>query len=186
MATHVDATSDKDPVIVISRVFDAPRELVWRMLTATGTDDPLGGLLVGYATMIVALTTVFLGIKHYRDKVLGGAIKFLPAFGVGIGISTVACILYAIGWEISIANSSCDFTSWYSNYMVDEAKARGASAVELQKVIVDAKDFAEMYKNPFYRIPLTFVEMFPVGLLISLISAAVLRNSRVLPSGAAR
>jgi hypothetical protein len=39
-----------------------------------------------------------------------------------------------------------------------------------------------MYSNPLYRLPITFVEMFPVGVLISLISAAVLRNSRVLPA----
>jgi hypothetical protein len=33
---------------------------------------------------------------------------------------------------------------------------------------------------------ITFIEIFPVGVLISLISAAVLRNSRVLPARAAK
>jgi uncharacterized protein YndB with AHSA1/START domain len=33
MATHIDATSDKDPVIVMSRIFNAPRDLVWQACT---------------------------------------------------------------------------------------------------------------------------------------------------------
>ena len=40
------------------------------------------------------------------------------------------------------------------------------------------------YANPLFRLPITFVEMFPIGVLISLVSAAVLRNSRFLPARA--
>ena len=159
--------------------------MLWRMLTADpNSTDPLGGMLVGYLTMLVALTAVFLGIKHYRDKVLGGAIRFLPAFGLGLGISAVACVLYVIAWEISMAYSDFDFIAWYSNYMIEAAKAKGASAEQLAKAAADARDFADSYANPMVRIPFTFIEMFPVGVLVSLISAAVLKNSRVLPARA--
>jgi hypothetical protein len=160
--------------------------MVWRMLTVdANATDPLGGMLVGYLTMLVALTAVFLGIKHYRDKVLGGAIRFLPAFGLGLGISAVACVLYVVAWEISMAYSDFDFIAWYSNYMIDAAKAKGASSEQLAKAAADAKAFADSYRDPMVRIPFTFIEMFPVGLLVSLISALVLRNSRVLPARAA-
>lgn len=157
--------------------------MVWRMLTVeANATDPLGGMLVGYLTMLVALTAVFLGIKHYRDKALGGAIRFLPAFGLGLGISAVACVLYVVAWEISMAYSDFDFIAWYSNYMIDAAKAKGASPEQLAKAAADAKAFADSYRDPMVRIPFTFIEMFPVGLLVSLISALVLRNSRVLPA----
>jgi hypothetical protein len=157
--------------------------MLWRMLTADAQGgDPLGGIIVGYLTMLVALTAVFLGVKQYRDKVKGGVIKFLPAFGVGLGISTVACLLYVIGWEISMAFSDFDFMAWYSNQMVEEARSRGASPEEIAKVAAEMKSFATSYANPLFRMPMTFVEMFPVGLLVSLISAAVLRNSRILPA----
>jgi hypothetical protein len=160
--------------------------MVWRMLSLDAADstDPLGGMLLGYLTMLVALTAVFLGIKAYRDKVLGGAIKFLPAFGLGLAISAVASLFYVIGWEISMAYSEFDFTQYYTNYLVESARAKGASAQEIAKATADAKAFAISYANPLIRIPLTFVEMFPVGILVSLISAAILRNSRVLPSRA--
>jgi hypothetical protein len=143
------------------------------------------GVFIGYLTMIVALTAVFIGVKHYRDKVLGGAIRFLPALLVGLGISAVASLIYAIAWEISLAFSGFDIAEWYAKWVVDEARAKGTTGAELQKVMADAQGFVESYKNPLYRVPMTFIEMFPVGVLISLISAAVLRNSRVLPARSA-
>jgi hypothetical protein len=151
-------------------------------LDAGDSHDPLGGMVVGYLTMLVALTTVFLGTKHYRDKFLGGAIRFMPALGMGLAISTVACVLYVIGWEISMAYSEFDFAAFYTNYMVEGAKAQGGSAEDLAKSVAEAQSFAESYQNPLVRMPMTFVEMFPVGVLVSLISAMVLRNSRVLPA----
>jgi hypothetical protein len=158
--------------------------MVWLMLTLTPEQAPRDGALYGYLTMIVALTAVFLGIKHYRDKALGGAIRFLPAFGVGLGISAVASVLYVIGWEISLAYSGFDFASSYSKAVVEAARAKGASPEELQKVIADTGQFVKNYANPLYRLPITFIEMFPVGVVISLISAALLRNSRFLPARA--
>jgi Protein of unknown function (DUF4199) len=145
---------------------------------------PENGMLYGYLTMIVGLTAVFLGVKHYRDKVLGGAIKFGPALLVGLGISAVASLLYVIAWELTLALSELDFADSYATAMVEAARAKGASPAELEKAVADAADFVEAYRNPLYRIPITFVEMFPVGVLISLISAGLLRNSRLLPARA--
>jgi len=158
--------------------------MVWAMLTAKPGEMPLPGMLVSYLIMLVALTAVFLGIKRYRDKVLGGAIRFLPAFGLGLGITTVACVIYVIGWEFSSAYSSFDFVPFYKNVMIESVRAKNPTPAELSKAIADAESFATMYANPWYRMPLTFIEMFPVGVLVSLISAAVLRNSRVLPARA--
>jgi hypothetical protein len=158
--------------------------MVWMVIRLPPQTMPDGGVVYGYLTMIVALTAVFLGVRHYRDKVLGGAIKFGPALLVGLGISAVASIMYVIGWEIALAWSGLDFADTYAKSMVEAAQAKGASAAEIQQAIADAESFATMYNNPLYRMPITFVEMFPVGVLISLISAALLRNSRLLPARA--
>jgi hypothetical protein len=156
--------------------------MLWQWLGLKPGGSPPESLLLGYTIMLVALTVVFLGIKQYRDKFKGGVVKFLPAFGVGLAISVVACVFYALGWEIVTAYGSFDFTAFWSKHLIDEAKAAGKSGAELQGVIEQANAFAESYRKPWVRIPLTFAEMFPVGLLVSLISAAVLRNSRILPA----
>jgi Protein of unknown function (DUF4199) len=154
------------------------------MMILTPATAPKNGAVYGYLTMIVALTTVFLGIKHYRDKMLGGAIKFGPALLVGLGISAVASFVYVIGWEISIAVTGFDYGASYSRMMLAAARAKGASPAELQKVAAAAASFARMYAHAPYRMAVTFVEMFPVGVLISLISAGLLRDSRLLPARA--
>ncbi len=157
--------------------------MLWLMLTVKpGDGNPLGGMLIGYLTMLVALTAVFLGVKHYRDQKLGGVIRFLPAFGVGLGISVVASVLYVAAWEISSAFSSFDFAQWWADYMVESVKAKGGSAADLAQAATEAQEFKEMYANPWFRMPMVFVEMFPVGVLVSLISALLLRNSRFLPA----
>jgi hypothetical protein len=158
--------------------------MVGMMMMATPGASFENGALYGYLTMIAALTAVFLGIKHYRDKVLGGVIKFLPAFLVGLGISAVASLIYVLGWELSLVLSNFDFAATYSKSMVDAVRARGGSEAEVQQAIADADAFVQMYSNPVYRMGITFVEMFPVGVLISLLSAALLRNSRLLPARA--
>jgi len=66
--------------------------------------------------------------------------------------------------------------------MFDAARAKGASAEELARASAQAQDFLRSYANPFFRLPMTFLEMFPVGILASLISAGLLRNARFLPA----
>jgi hypothetical protein len=160
--------------------------MLWQWLPLKDGDHPPGGMLAGYAVMLVALTTVFLGVKQYRDTKLGGVIRFLPALGVGLAISTVACLFYVAAWEIVTAFGKFDFNTWYLNSTIEAAKARNASPAELEQAVAAAKSFAESYAKPWVRIPITFVEMFPVGVLISLFSAALLRNSRFLPARAGK
>jgi hypothetical protein len=151
--------------------------------TFTLTEDtvPENAALYGYLSMLLAFTMVFVGVKHYRDKVLGGVIRFLPALGVGLGISAVASLFWVVGWEITLA-TGFDFGTAYLDSLVAAAEARGAPAAEIEQIRVETAEFLSRYANPLFRLPITFVEMFPIGVLISLISAALLRNSRFLPA----
>lgn len=161
--------------------------LLWGMLTfdVNSGQMPENGALIGYATILVALTGVFLGVKHYRDKVKGGVIKFVPALSVGLGISAVASLGWVVAWEISLAMTKFDFVAAYYGAMIEQAQADGATAEKIAQMRTEQEGFASMYANPVIRMGITFVEMFPIGVVISLISAALLRNSRFLPARAA-
>ena len=158
--------------------------MVVSMLTMSKDAVPENAALYGYLTMLLAFTMVFVGIKHYRDKVLGGVIRFLPALGMGLAISAVASLFWVVGWEITLA-SGFDFGNAYMDSVVAAAQARGAPAAEIEQIRAETAQFLSMYANPLFRLPITFVEMFPIGALISLISAAMLRNSRFLPARSA-
>lgn len=158
--------------------------MVAGMLIWGGEDAPTLGAVFGYASMLVALTGVFLGVKQYRDRHLGGVIKFLPALGVGLAISAVASMGWVIGWEISLAATDFDFVTVYREMQIEQARADGASQAEIDRIIADSAAFGEMYAKPLNRMAITFVEMFPIGVLVSLVSAALLRNDRFLPARA--
>ena len=153
--------------------------LVTMMATPPGA-IPENSALYGYLSMLLAFTMVFVGIKHYRDKVCGGVIRFLPALGVGLGISAVASLFWVVGWEITLA-TGFDFGSAYMDSVVAAAQGRGASAAEIERIRAETAEALALYAYPLSRLALTFIEMFPLGVLISLVSAALLRNSRFLP-----
>jgi hypothetical protein len=138
----------------------------------------------GYSLMILALSMIFIGVKRYRDKVRGGVIKFLPAFLLGLGISAVAGFVYVIGWELTLAMTNYSFASEYAASALAAAEAKGVSPAELETMRAQYAEFERMYADPLFRLPMTFIEIFPVGLINALNAAALLRNPRFLPARA--
>ena len=145
---------------------------------------PVTGMIIGYTSMLVALSFVFMGVKHHRDTAGGGIISFWPAFGLGLAISLVAGLFYVLAWETALAVSGMDFAAEWSQQMIADAQARGDSPEAIAKIRADMAQFARDYANPLYRMPMTLSEILPVGVLVSLVSAALLRNSRFLPARA--
>ena len=138
------------------------------------------GMVVGYTTMLIALSAGFVGIKRHRDVDRGGVIGFWPALGVGLGISFIAGIFYVAAWEAVQSMMHMDFASSYAQAIIASQKAKGASAEALAKLTTEMEAFKVQYANPMYRLPMTFAEIFPIGVLVSLVSAGLLRNSRFL------
>jgi hypothetical protein len=148
------------------------------MLTLPADGHMNHSMLLGYTLMIVAFSMVYVGVRQYRDRTLGGAIGFGRALLLGLGISTLASLIYVIGWEICMAFSKYDFIAAYSKFMLDDARSHGAGPAQMQQAATQAADFARVYRNPLYRAAFTFIEIFPVGILVSLVSAAVLRSRK--------
>ena len=140
------------------------------------------GMAIGYTSMLIALSAIFVGVKRYRDEALGGVIRFWPAFAMGLGISFVAGVFYVLAWEGALAVTGMDYGAEYAGHLIEQRKAAGATAAELAKYIAEMERFKTQYANPLFRMPMTFTEIFPVGVLVSLVSALVLRNPRALPA----
>ena len=66
--------------------------------------------------------------------------------------------------------------------MIAAQKAKGVDAAALAKLTAEMEAFKVQYADPMFRLPVTFSEIFPVGVLVSLVSARVLRDPRVLPA----
>ena len=135
-----------------------------------------GQAWLGLLVMFIAFSTIFVAIKQYRDETLGGVISFAIALLLGLGISAIAGVVYVAIWELYLALTDYAFIEFYATSIVEARNLGGASESELGEVAAKAEQFRAQYSNPLYRLPVTFLEVFPAGLLVSLGSAAVLRN----------
>ncbi|WP_436516006.1 DUF4199 domain-containing protein [Ekhidna sp. To15] len=139
-------------------------------------DDPDFGMaeVLGYAIMIAALSAVFLGIKKIRDE--KGAISFKEAFFNGLGITLVASVIYVIGWMIYMPNFAPDFVDKYRASQIELIEQSDIAEEEKMKEINEMDDWMESYKKPHVMIAMTFTEIFPIGVLITLISSLILKR----------
>jgi hypothetical protein len=134
------------------------------------------GLILGYTTIVLAGLIVFFGIRSYRDNVFGGKLTFARGLAVGILISLLSNCFYVGTWEVVYYKFMPDFAEKYAAQMVEHAKTTGASQQKIDETARQAENFARNYHNPLYNISMTFLEPFPVFLLITLLSAAILRK----------
>lgn len=142
-------------------------------LVQNGSMEP--SMLLGYTLMVLALSVIFPAVKNYRDKEQNGVIKFGKAFMMGIYISLIASALYAVGWEIFVSSSGMTPIELMNGMFADkieEMKQAGATAEELAMYQMPA-----WYNSFVPRFLFTmFGEMFWVGLVVSLICAAILKK----------
>ena len=141
-----------------------------------GNVDYNTSMLIGYASMLVALSLVYVGIRNYRDKYNEGVISFGKAFKVGILIVLIASTMYVVAWMIDYFFFIPDFAEKFSAHQLEELKASGASQAKIDKETAEMADFVTMYKNPFFNAMMTYAEILPVGLIVTLISALILKR----------
>ena len=138
--------------------------------------DFSNGELVGYAIMIVALSAAFLGVKSIRDE--KGSLSFKEGFLNGLGISLVASLIYVIGWMIYMPNFAPDFADKYGAAQIAQIEKMEIEESVKQEQIEEVKYWIETYKKPPVMAAITFSEIFPVGLLVTLISALILKRKK--------
>lgn len=141
-----------------------------------GNVDFDSSMLIGYASMLIAFSLVFVGIRNYRNEYNNGVISFGKAFKTGFFIVLIASTIYVVAWLIDFFWFVPDFGEKYAKHMLDEMKASGKSQLEIDKEAKEMADFVVMYKNPFFNAMMTYMEILPVGLLVTLISSLILKR----------
>ena len=143
-------------------------------------DGELTSMIIGFSSMAVAFSLVFVGIKNYRDKQNGEVITFWKGFFLGLMISLVASTLYVITWGVEFHFFMPDFIDKYSAMQIDQLKKSGISGAKLEDAVKGIESDSYSYKhNPFFFAMYTYMEILPVGIIITLISALILKKKPV-------
>jgi hypothetical protein len=136
------------------------------------------GEILGYALIVLSALLVFFGVRSYRENVAEGRLTFARGFAVGILIVLISNFFYVAAWEVVYFKFMPDFAEKYGAHMVDRAKSSGASEEKIEQTRREMKEFKEMYDKPAMNVAVTFMEVFPIGLGVTLLSAAILRRSK--------
>jgi hypothetical protein len=135
-----------------------------------------GSMVLGYTFMILALALMYPYVKSYRE-VNGGAITFGMAFKQGLYVALIASTMYTVVWMIYYYAFVPDFMDKLVAYNNKQIQASGKSAAEIKKAIDEMNMSKDIYSSPFKIALFTFfVEIFPIGLIVSLIVALLLKK----------
>lgn len=134
------------------------------------------GFIVGYTAIVISFLFVFFGVRAYRESLDGAPLTFANAFGVGLMITLISCAFYVASWMVMERTVMPDFMDKYSEYVLTELRTSGATQVAVDAKVKELADFKTMYANPLLVMAFTFLEPFPVGLLVTLVSALTLRR----------
>jgi hypothetical protein len=152
--------------------------MITTMATGIAHLDSNRGMILGYTSMIVSFSFIFVAVKSYRDKYNDGTITFGKAFKIGLLISLIASTMYVVSWLIDYYYFIPDFMEKYAAQAIEKLKASGASAAEVEATTREMAQFREWYKNPFFNALITYTEILPVGLLASLVAALTLKRKQ--------
>ena len=141
------------------------------------------GMYVGYTAMVLSFLLVFFGIRSYRENVGGGEISFLRAFNIGILITVISCVCYVATWEVVYHRFMPDFAEKFTAHSLEQVKASGASAQEIEAKRLELENFKRLYANFFFNVAVTFLEPLPIGIPITLLSAIILRRKQKAVNG---
>ena len=135
--------------------------------------DLKGSDIVGYAVMVVVFSLIYIGVRNYRNKQLDGFISFGRAFKTGALIALLGSAIYVAAWLFSYYLFVPDFMDVYSDYVL-----KNCTPEDLPAKTKEMADFKELYKNPLFVILITFSEVLPIGLVVALVSALILKRKR--------
>jgi len=150
------------------------------MLATVPFMDRIGfdrGAVYGYTAIVLTFLLVFFGIRSYREQ-SGGTLTFGRGFTVGILITLISCVFYVLTWQVVYFKLNRGFADQYTAYAIEKARSNGANEQALADLRQQMADFKVMYDKPLFNAAITFIEPFPVGLLITTVSALVLRRTR--------
>ena len=146
---------------------------------------PGHSMALGYTIMVASFLLIYFGIRSYRDNTLAGQISFGRAFTCGILITLVTTVCYVAMWEVLYYNFMPHFMDGYFAAQIHKVQSSGLDPSTAAAQVAAIQHSQQLYQNPFVNMAYTFIEPFPVGLIITLISAAVLRRKGPLKPTAA-
>jgi hypothetical protein len=138
-------------------------------------------MILGYTIMVASFLLIYFGVLSYRDNNLGGQISFGRALACGVLITLISSVCYVVMWEILYFNFMPHFMDSYFAAQIHKLQSAGLDPATTAARVAAVQHSQQLYQNPLVNMAYTLIEPLPVGLLITLISAVLLRRKAPAP-----
>ncbi len=129
----------------------------------------------GYLAILISMIFIFMGIRHYRDKINGGSLSFGEGFKIGLLITLVPAICFSL---FDLLYTEVLNPSWkddyYNHYIQDLRTSLSGNVLDAE--IKKLEEQREMYDKPLVLFLIMFSTVFVMGMIVSIISALSLRR----------
>jgi Protein of unknown function (DUF4199) len=142
-------------------------------------------LFLGYTIMVASFLLIYFGTRSYRDNTLAGQISFGRAFACGILITLISSVCYVAMWEVLYFNFMPHFMDGYFAAQIHQLQSAGLDSATTAARVAAIQHSQQLYQNPLVNMAYTLMEPLPVGLLITLLSAALLRRKTPVSNASA-
>lgn len=131
--------------------------------------------ILGYASMIISLSFVYFGIKHFRDQENQGRVSFKKGLIIGTLISLITALAFGVLDIIYVKFINPDFLTEYYEVVLNEMKETlPAEEFKLEQARMEAEK--QLFANPMMNFLIMFLTVFVIGFIISLISSLILQR----------
>lgn len=134
--------------------------------------------IIGYASMVVSLSFVFFGIRHFRDKINDGTVSFGKALLLGLAISLITALAFGVLDVVYIKYINPDFTEEYYARSLERLEET-LPAAEFESERVKMESDKELFMNPVISFIVMSMTVLIIGFIISLLSAMVLQRKKI-------
>jgi hypothetical protein len=155
------------------------------LLLANKIGSGHNSMVLGYTMMVASFLLIYFGIRSYRDNALAGQISFGRAFACGILIALITTVCYVATWEVLYFGFMPHFMDSYFAAQINKVQSSGLAPATTAAQVAAIQHSQQLYQNPIVNMAYTFMEPLPVGLIITLISAALLRRKAPVELNAA-
>jgi len=124
-------------------------------------------MVMGFSSMFLSFLFVIFGIKQ-QESFKDSENNFWESFITGLYISAIISTIYVLVWLVIYYNFYPEFMENYCDIVLKNTKPE-----ELAAKTLEMEQMKEAYKNPIFVVLYTYFEVFPLGILVSIITPTI-------------
>lgn len=133
------------------------------------------GEIVGYSAMVLCMSATYFAMREDRAR-RGGRIGFGAALATGVGVAFGASVLFGFGTSLFYLAWGDALPEAILTFYTDKLTHSGLPQADIDRQLAELASMRDFLFNPWLQGVVMSATLFPIGVLESLIGAAIVRK----------